>query len=550
MEFKFKTKPFEHQITAFIAFKDSEYSGLFADMGTGKTKVAIDIAAYRFLNKQINAMLIIAPNNVHVQWISEQFPTHCPIPYRPFIWKSAKIHTAIYKDQLKDFLVTEMEFLKVLSVNVEAFQSDGVIPYIAEYVKHHNVFTVVDEATRIKHSTAKRTETIIKLNKYGSRMIITGTPTAKSPFDLWAQMEFLKANYFGCTFFVFQHRYGIVMLGKNPKTGKKYHTLIDEKTYNIVRYKLKQMTVARGKAGLMPNDYETISVEHGISEKDVYYIEAHEEYTQFKRLDELKAFIQKDVFMIKKEDCLDLPPKVYECMYVDLSKEQRTIYDNLCREMEAEYEGTTLTLQNKISLTTRLMQVAGGFFPYVKEADRMRDGEHYTEFVAASKMIGKTNPKIEALKDDIEESDKDTKIIVWAHFVSELKAIYDVLRSLYPCCLYYGGTSQHARTEIITDFQHGRYKIFIGNAATAGFGLNLQNATLQYYFSNTFRTEDRLQAEDRSHRIGVKSTCVYKDIIAKDTIDEGIYRNIATGKSLNDYFKTATLHELLHGEKK
>jgi len=87
--------------------------------------------------------------------------------------------------------------------------------------------------------------------------------------------------------------------------------------------------------------------------------------------------------------------------------------------------------------------------------------------------------------------------------------------------------------------------VFIGNAQTAGFGLNLQNATLQYFYSNTFRTEERLQAEDRSHRIGVKSTCVYKDVIVRGTVDEKVYESIKAGRDMNDYFKRVSLKELL-----
>ena len=234
----FKTKPYDHQLEAFDKFKDSELFALFMDCGTGKTKTTIDICAHKFLTNQINACLIIAPNLVHTQWIQEQFPIHCPIPYYSFIWTSVKYNMKIYKNHLDYFLTSDTKKLKVLAVNVEAFQSKTVLPTIKEFVKNHTCFIVVDESTRIKTPKAKRSMLIYRLHKYGHRCILTGTPTTKSPIDLWGQFEFLKNNYFGINHFIFQHRYSIMRKDVNPKTDQMYQTLIDEKTFSIVKSKL------------------------------------------------------------------------------------------------------------------------------------------------------------------------------------------------------------------------------------------------------------------------------------------------------------------------
>jgi len=541
----FKTVPYDHQLKAFERFKDRPYFALFADMGTGKTKMSIDIAAHKFIDGQIEAVLIIAPNHVHEQWLRDEFPKHCPVPYKSFTWSSSLISRKTWARMLKMFIATPVPMLKVLAVNVEAFQSETIVPYVAEFVQTHKTFIVVDEATRIKNKDAKRTKTIHKLEKYGQRAVLTGTPTAKSPFDLWAILEFLHHDYFKCNYFIFQHRYGILMKGVNTNTGAKFNTLIDEKGFAIVLSKINKIKEQRG-GQLMPDDFEAIAVMTGTSEKNVRWIEQHPVFTRYKRLDELRDFIRNDVLAIKKEDCLDLPPKVYEYVYVTLSDEQKRVYKNLKQELFAEYDGKEVTVANKVALTTRLMQVIGGFFPYI-DTENHFDGKEWVERpVSAGQLIGKTNPKMEALRADLDEVDFDTtKVIVWCHFVAELKYVYAELKATYKCCLYYGGTPDGERKQIIEDFKAGKYDVFIGNTATAGFGLNLQNATLQYYFSNTFRTEDRLQAEDRSHRIGVKQTCVYKDIIVKGTIDEHIYKNIKTGRDLNDYFKSTDLRELL-----
>ena len=545
--FKFKTEPYAHQLKAFERFKDADIFALFMDMGTGKTKTTIDIAAYKYQQGQIDSMLILAPNHVHTQWIKEQLPLHCAIPYRGFVWESAKVGRSLYTKQLNDFIINPELGFKVLAANIEAFQSDTIVPYIARFVKLNKVLIIIDEATRIKNSNAKRTKTVHKLVKYGQRGILTGTPTAKSPFDLWSMMEFLKENYFNCNYFIFQHRYGIMMKGVNDYSGKKYNTLIDEKTFSIIKSKLNKIKTQRG-GQLMPADYEEVADIMSVTEKNVRFIESSPQYVKYKRLDELRDYIAKDTFSVRKEDCLDLPPKIYEQIYVTMNLEQKRIYKSLKEDLMAEYAGKEVTVANKIALTTRLAQVLGGFFPYMEEELHHNGREWYSKYVGAGQLIGSSNVKLEALRSDLDEVGEHIKPIIWAHFVPELKYIYEALKKDYKCALFYGGTPNHERHKIIEDFQCGRYDIFIGNTATAGFGLNLQISTLQYYFSNDFRTENRLQAEDRSHRIGVKVPVVYKDIIVKGTVDEKIYKSIATGRDLNDFFKAVSLQELFEEE--
>jgi len=534
---EFKTKPYEHQLTAFERFKDSEYFALFMDMGTGKTKTIIDISAHKYVTNQIDAVLIIAPNHVHSQWVLEQLPMHCPIPYESVIWSSGKSSSNHFLRRLDTFSQFNNHKLKFFAVNVEAFQSDSVLKHIATYVKRNRVFTVVDEATRIKTPTAKRSKNIHRLNKYGQRAILTGTPSAKSPFDLWSQFEFLKANYFDTTFFIFKRRYGIMMKGTNRQTGKSFNTLIDERTFNITKAKVKKLKEERGVDELCDRDYEMLAAIMDISEKNVRFIAKAPKYTRFKRVEELKEMIAPITYSIKKEQCLDLPAKVYEPIYLEMGKEQKRIYVNLKQQLIAEFEGQELTVQNKVALTVRLMQVCGGFFPYKDD-----------EGISKVKTIEAKNAKIERILEDIDEIDDEQPIIIWAAFVPEIELLYKELSKHYSCCTYYGKTPSHKRDKIKQDFMEGKYKIFIGNTAVAGFGLNLQNATIQYYYSNSFSVENRLQAEDRSHRIGVKTTCVYKDVVYKNSIDEKVTNAIKTGRSLNDYFKSNSLKEIFSEE--
>ena len=543
---KFKTKPYKHQMEAYDRFKDQPYFALFMEMGTGKSKVAIDIATYKYEKGEIDSVLVIAPNNVHSQWLVEQFPIHCSIDYKPFLWKSAKVNTNIYQTLIERFLMEPSDIMKVMAVNVEAFQSDTIVSYIANYVKHNKVFIIIDEATRIKTPTAKRSKVIHRLQKYGERCILTGTPVTKSPFGLWSMFEFLQHNFFGVNYYIFQARHGVMMQGINQRTGGRYKTLIDEKTWNITLSILDKMRLERN-GDLMPDDYSTAAVMVGLSEKNIRFIDHQKQFKKYKRLDELKAKIDPVTFYANKKDCLDLPEKIYQTLYVEMTKEHRKVYNTLKKKMLVQYADKELTVVNKVALTTRLMQICGGYFPYIEDEDTELAGEVITVTKQKSELIGKKNIKLERILEELDET-AHFPIIIWAKFVVELKAIFDYLKKDYHCALYYGKTSQSERERIIDDFKKGKYEIFIGNPSVAGFGLNLQNATTQYYYSNGFNVEERLQAEDRSHRMGVKEACIYKDIVFKNTIDEKITKAITVGREMNDFFKSQTLAEILSEE--
>ena len=186
-----KFKNYAHQQEAIDKCKDMEYFAIFMEMGTGKTRVAIKIAEHKYAKGDIDSILLIGPNHVHTQFVTEQMALHCSIPYKSFVWISSKKGTIAYQNMMDEFLTPKWPKLKVFAVNVEAFQSQGVIPYVATYLKNNKVFTIVDEATRIKNPTAKRSKTIHRIEKYGHRCILTGTPVTKSPLGLWSMFEFL-----------------------------------------------------------------------------------------------------------------------------------------------------------------------------------------------------------------------------------------------------------------------------------------------------------------------------------------------------------------------
>jgi SNF2 family DNA or RNA helicase len=536
--FKVKTKPYQHQIDGFHKCYPLSAFAEFMEQGTGKTKLAIDIACNLFQEKKLDAVMVIAPNGVHLQWNDEELPKHSSLPYDSYVWTNKK--TAGEMKKRRAFFDRGIGPIKWFMVNVEAFSTPNNMRIFQEYVKKHNTFVIVDESTRIKNPAANRTINIIynlaQVKKIGNRVIdvipyskyraiLTGTMITNSPYDLWSMFEFLQHNYFGINFYAFKARYGIEVRDTAPGTGQIFNRKIRlDEIQSIRRY------ASQGK------HVETIAALMSTSESSVQYIIDHPNLmAPYKRLDELKEKIAPLSFIVRKEDCLDLPPKVYEKLYVYMNIEQKRIYKELKNQYITMYQKKDLSVQNKLTLVGRLQQITGGFFPYEESGK--------PQIIP----ITNKNPKIEYLKKDLEETGNEV-IIIWARFVGELKMLHSELSKTFPekCIeLYYGGVTGTRRQIIINAFKEGKVNILIANARTAGVGLNLQKAHLQYFFSNSYSLEDRAQAEDRSHRSGQEHSVLYKDIIMKDTVDEAVLDVLQTKKNLLDYFRSKSLAEFL-----
>ena len=518
--------------------------------GVGKTKVAIDIASnlYKygdsFPGGAINAVLLIAPNGVQDQWRDEQLPEHSPIPYTDFTWSNTTGKG--YSYALKRFINEAAPAIKWFYVNVEAFSSKSHLDVFKSFVSKHKTLVIVDEATRIKTPTSARTLNVIRglsnvttvgkivtgvlpLSAY--RLILTGTQVTNSPFDVWSMFEFLQHNYFGRDFNSFQGRYGLQIRSTIPGTRRGYFRSIQPSEMESIR-----KYHAAGKS------FDDISRIMAVSESSARFISNNPSLkVPYKNLDELKSLISKVSYQVLKKDCLDLPPKTYEKLYVDPSDDQLRIYKELKKDLEAEYGHGTLSVLNSISLLTRLQQVTGGFFP----AQLDEDGKSRTEPIPIL-----PNPKLQALIDDLDEA-TEYPIIIVAAFVAEIKAIREALKKQRPDLrveVIYGDVPVAERGQIRERLNNGELDVLVANARTIGTGYNLQKSHVQYYYSNTYSLEEREQMEDRTHRDGQESDNVlYKDIIMRGTIDEKVYSVLRSKRELLDFMRDTTAREFLGG---
>jgi len=215
--YKFKTKPYDHQLKALEKSWAQKTYALFMEMGTGKSKVLVDNIAMLYDRGAIKAALIVAPKGVYKNWFDIEMPVHLPehVEHTKVLWEP----TNSKKKKLElDTLFDGGTDLKVLIMNVEAFSTKKGLDFAHSFL---NIFLGkallgIDESTTIKNPTAKRTKSILKIGNLASyRRILTGSPVTKSPLDLFSQCKFLDPYHLGYdSYYAYRSRYAH-MLDRN-----------------------------------------------------------------------------------------------------------------------------------------------------------------------------------------------------------------------------------------------------------------------------------------------------------------------------------------------
>ena len=455
MRYKFKTKPYKHQMTALEKSWNKENFAYFMEMGTGKTKVLIDNLAMLYDKGKVDGALIIAPKGVVKTWFEQELPTHLPnhIENVTVLWQP----NIIKRQQEKlDAILQNETSLHIFIMNVEALSTDKGVSFARKFLSCHNTLMAVDESTTIKNPSAKRTKNIILLGKQAKyRRIMTGSPITKNPLDLYSQCEFLDPWLLDFTsYYAFRNRYA------------------EMKTMHL-----------RGRS------IQVVS--------------------EFKNLGELSETVKTFSERVLKEDCLDLPPKVFIKRHVSLTPDQKKIYEQMKKAAMAVLNGKVTTTMTVLTQLMRLHQITCGHFT----AD---DGS--TQSVESNRL--------NELMNVLEET--EGKAIIWANYqlsVGEIiqRIIKDYGEDSY--VHYYGLTSQEDRQDNIRKFQtNPNCRFLIGTPQTGGYGITLTQANTVIYYSNGYDLEKRLQSEDRAHRIGQKKTVTYIDLMAEDTVDEKIVK--------------------------
>jgi len=305
MDYRFKTKPFKHQLKALEESWNRQAWAWFMEMGTGKTKVCIDNIALLYDRGKINRALVIAPNGIKRNWrneLSVHMPDH--VNYRVAVWSASPKKKE--KDELEQLSVMTDD-LTILIMNIEALSTPRGVDFARSFIFSGSCFMVVDESTTIKNHAARRTKNIMKIaNLAKYRRIMTGSPVTKSPLDLYSQIEFLGGWFIEqSNYYAFRARYAVIV----------------------------QRSVG------------THSFQHIV---------------KYQRLDELQHILRDFSSRVLKSECLDLPEKLYTKRNIMMTPEQMKAYVEMKRSAITFFENNPMTAASVLTQMTRLHQITCG----------------------------------------------------------------------------------------------------------------------------------------------------------------------------------------------
>ena len=311
MNYKFKTKPYAHQITALEKSWNKAHFAYFMEMGTGKSKVLIDNIAMLYDKGKINGALIVAPKGVYQNWFDIEIPNHMPthIEKKMVLWKASFMKGNEIVSKEVDALFETGTDLHILVMNVEALSTKNGVTFANKFLSCHETLMAIDESTTIKNPDAIRTKSIVQLGRSAKyRRILTGSPVTKSPLDLYKQCEFLNEGLLDYTsYYAFKTRYSVL---------------------RTANFGGRSVQIVVG----------------------------------YKNLDELSERIEQFSYRVLKEDCLDLPSYSFTKRIIQLSKEQQKIYQSMKQLALAQQNGKLMTTATALVQLMRLHQITCGHF--------------------------------------------------------------------------------------------------------------------------------------------------------------------------------------------
>ena len=473
MDYNYAIQPFDHQRRIFPESRVKDVFGLWWEQGTGKTKETIDECCWQHLTGKIDAVLILSPNDIRYVW-EKEFKKHVSpdVTHITMVLSTGDYSRKAFKSNWNDLI--KAPGLVVLSMSYDTFVTKHGGAFATEFLKKRKVAFVLDEATRIKTPTAKRTKAVVKAAPLAvTRRALTGTLIENSPFDAYTPIKFLNNDFWK------EH-------GINSFTAFKGRFAKWERCYD-------------GRRGHF-----------------------FDKLLGYKNMDELKELIAQIGSRETKDSAgLNLPPKVYSSVPFEMTPRQKVAY----RDLEIEFmtflaSGEMITAPLALTRLLRLQQVTCG---YVGGGN---DGK------CLDLDPQGTNPRLDALMGVIE--DYAGQVIIWARFHRDLDLIIDAIGEK-KTIRYDGTVDKTVRRDIEDAFQRGDAQYLCANPATAGEGLTLTAAHSVVFYNNSFRLLHRAQAEDRTHRIGQTHSVLYTDLYAMNTVDEKIVDALLNKREIADF---------------
>jgi SWI/SNF-related matrix-associated actin-dependent regulator 1 of chromatin subfamily A len=418
-----------HQVAGTKFLRENERAALFDEQGLGKSKQLIDAVSAEIASGTLGGALIICPNGLKTNW-AEEVERFSTLPYAVF-GSGRKARRVAFRSLRAAFYI----------INYEAVHPE--LASLRALLRFKPIALVLDESHRIKTPDAKVTRAVLQLRSEASRRyLLTGTPVANKPEDLWSQAFFLDDGVaLGTTFEDFQRRYC---------TGGGGYQSVDE-----LRERVMQLALRRTKAG-----------------------------------------------------SLDLPPKLFHRVSVELSGQQRLLYEQMRDDLAVwvrSLSGEEVQTHGDLIFTRmlRLAQIASN--PGLIDAGY--DGVP-AKFTVLDELLAAYAPQ--------------RKVIVWSSFVGNIQALAARYPHLNPVTIY-GEQDNATRDRAVRAFRgNSDVRLLVANPAAAREGLTLTESNVAIYLDRTFNLVDYLQSQDRIHRISQTRECDIVLLLAAQTIDEFI----------------------------
>lgn len=441
-----KTDLYPHQQQAVDKVFPLRVGGLFMDMGTGKTRTAIELIYLR--RRRIS----------NIVWF-------CPVSLKETIVYEIQKHSnggEIYVFD-SETCIRDMPSAFWYIVGIESMSSSDRVMLAANYVIGPHSFVIVDESTYIKGHNSKRTKRITDIARRARyRLIMTGTPLTQGVVDLYAQLRFLSSDILGY---------------------KSFYSF----AFNHLVYSEKY-------PGLIIRAHNT----GWLAEK-----------------------IEPYIYQVTKDECLDLPPKLYDARYFSMTNEQAEAYEKAKWDILMSAPDDVVDSYVIFQLFSALQQIVSGFW-------NVKTG-----------LLEFEHERLGTLLDVVASIPEDEKIVIWCKFRYSVGRIAGALNDEYgqeSVTLYYGDVNEKERNAELERFR-GDARFFVATQATGGHGLDLTNARYVIFYENEFKYSNRIQAEDRCHRIGQDSPVTYIDIVCNAGIDKRINDALATKQNVLKSFR-------------
>ena len=452
LRYTYKTKPFSHQKKALKKLLDLNGTGaLLMEMGTGKTKVALDWAGIGFYNDKVRRVLVIAPLSVLGVW-PRQIRQHSGYPTRIFRLEGSTSHRVSALRKIMAVPRTD-ETVVFIIINYEGIWRENNRGISVEELlkKWAPDIVIFDESHRLKSQSSKQSRAAYRISQSARmKLLLTGTAITKSPLDIFGQFRAMKPEVFGTNWFQFKFTYGI--------------------WGGFGRYQL------RG----------------------------------YRNMKDFITKVRANSYRIKKEQCLDLPEKLFETVPVTLPDRILKMYRQMAEEMIVEIEETHATAAIVLVKLLRLSQITYGFIKDVEGKIRVLDDS-------------KLQTCLDLLCDSVEE---DHKVVVFVRFREDIRRLDEQLTKLkIDHVILSGSVPSKDRDSLVERFHlDAGLKVFISQIQAGSLGIDLTPADVCIFYSLDYNAANYWQAQDRLHRIGQTRKVTYFHLVVPRTIDSVVLR--------------------------